>query len=211
MSGIGPLEPGEGTRARDNTPPPVPRSAGRARTFLAAWYGRNRRTALTLVALAVLLGGAGALFATRPRPAPPPSAPRPAQVPYPAQAVAVTFLDGRRTPAGAPPRSFSFAVLVSVESGPPVTVTRVTQPYDGLSLRTDPVVPFRTKAGSARKITITMHVTHCRGVPMNAGLPFLDVTLRNTRAIQIHGFILGSRYARHLSRALKVACSNSAP
>jgi hypothetical protein len=122
--------------------------------------------------------------------------------------VEVTYLEGRTTPTDAPPRSFSFAVLLSVESGPPVAVTEVSQPYAGLSLTTDPPAPFRTKAGSARKITITMHVTECGKVPVDAGLPFLNVTLRNTQAIQNHSFILGSRYAQHLSSALKVACSN---
>jgi hypothetical protein len=210
MSGIGPVEPGEGTGARDNPDMRGPRSAGRTCAALVSRYHRHRRAALTLVALTVLLGGGGYLFATRPRQPPPHVTPPPAEVPYPAQAVGVTYLDGRTTAAGAPPRSFSFAVLLSVESGPPVTVTGVTQPYAGLSLTTDPPAPFRTKAGSARKITVTMHVTQCRKVPMDAGLPFLDVTLRNTRAIQNHSFILGSRYAQHLSQALKVACSNSA-
>jgi hypothetical protein len=122
--------------------------------------------------------------------------------------VDVAYAGGRPTAAGAPPRSFSFAVLLSVESGPPVTVTRVTQPYAGLSLVTDPPTPFRTKAGSDRKITITMHVTECGKVPEDAGLPFLDVTLRNTRAMQIQSYILGTRYAQHLSQALKAACGN---
>ncbi|MEU3826412.1 Tat pathway signal sequence domain protein [Streptomyces sp. NPDC029080] len=211
MSGIGPLEPGEGTRARDGRPAAGPRPArGRAHTALTAWYARHRRITLALLAAAVLLGGGGYLHATRPRPpAPPPHPERPRpQVPYPVQAVDVTFLDGRTTPAHTPPRSFSFTVLLSVTSGPPVTVTRVTQPYAGLTLTTEPRVPFQTKAGSARKITITMHVTKCGKAPRNASLPFLDVTLRNVRAIQEQSFILGSRYAQHLSQALEVACGN---
>ncbi|WP_251092948.1 Tat pathway signal sequence domain protein [Streptomyces sp. Caat 7-52] len=208
MSGIGPLEPGEGTRAWDGHPPQEPRPAGRTRTALAAWYGRHRRITLALLAVAVLLTGGGYLYATRPQqPPPPPDRPR-AETPYPVQVVDVTYLDGRTTPAGAPPRSFSFAVLLSVTSGPPVTVTRVTQPYAGLSLVTEPQVPFLTKAGSAHKITITMHVTKCGKAPRNAALPFLDVTLRNARAMQVQSFILGPRYARHLSQALEVACSN---
>jgi hypothetical protein len=207
MSGIGPPEPGEGTRAWDSLPPRDPRPAGRARTALTAWYARHRRITLVLLAAAVLLAGGGYLRATRPHEPPRPRRPR-AQVPYPVQAADVTYLDGRPAPAHAPPRSFSFAVLLSVTSGPPVTVTRVTQPYAGLSLTTEPQVPFQTKAGSARKITITMHVTKCGKAPRNADLPFLDVTLRNARAIQEQSFILGRRYAQHLSQALEVACSN---
>ena len=208
MSGIGPLEPGEGTHARDNARAGQPRSPGRIRAALVSRYTRHRRTALSLAALAVLLAGGGYLRATRPQPPPPAPTPQPTRAPYPAQVTDVTYLDGLPTEAGAAPHSFAFEVLLGVDSGPPVTVTRVTQPYAGLTLKTDPAAPFRTRAGSARMITITMHVTECGKVPKDAGMPFLDVTLRNTRAIQNHSYILGSRYAQHLSRALKVACSN---
>ncbi|MEU1403623.1 Tat pathway signal sequence domain protein [Streptomyces sp. NPDC005728] len=200
MSGIGPLEPGEGTRAWDSAPQ---RPTGPRRARLTALYAGHRRAVLSLAAAVALLAGGGSLYATRPQPPPPP------EVPYPAQTVAMSYLRDRATPPGAPARSFSFEVLLRVETGPPVTVTRVTQPYAGLSLVAAPHVPFRTKAGSARKITITMHVTECGKVPKDAGMPFLEVTLRNARAMQIQSFILGSRYAQHLSQALKVACSNS--
>jgi hypothetical protein len=191
-TGIGPVEPGEGTHARDlpepeAAPPPDP---------------TRRRTTLALAVTAAVLAGGGYLYATRPHDPPPP------EVPYPAQTVALAFLDDRPTPPGAPPRSFSFAVRMSVLDGPPVTVSRMSQPYAGLSLNETPRAPFRTKARSPREITITMHVTDCGRVPKDAGLPFLDVTLRNTRAIQVQSFILGPRYAQHLSHALKVACSN---
>lgn len=209
MSGIGPLEPGEGTTAQDNSHTVHLRSPGRRRAALAVRYARHRRLTLCLAALAVLLAGGGYLYGTRPRQPHPAPTPQPSQAPYPAQVVDVTYLEDLPAAAGAPPRSFRFGVLVGVDSGPPVTVTRVTQPYAGLTLSTDPAAPFRTRAGSARMITITMHVTECGKVPKDAGMPFLDVTLRNTRAIQNHSFILGPRYAQHLSQALKVACSNS--
>ncbi|MEU6588758.1 Tat pathway signal sequence domain protein [Streptomyces sp. NPDC046881] len=208
MSGIGPPEPGEGTRAWDDRQPEAAFPAGRTRALLAARYARHRRIAFALAAAAVLSGGGGYLYATRPQQPPPHPPHRPAQAPYPAQVVDVTYLDARRPPAGAPPRSFSFTVLVSVASGPPVTVIRVGQPYAGLALTTNPPTPFRTRANSARKITITMHVTDCEKAPRDAGLPFLDVTLRNTRAIQTQSFIPGARYAQDLSHALEVACSN---
>ncbi|MET9446433.1 Tat pathway signal sequence domain protein [Streptomyces cinerochromogenes] len=202
MSGIGPPEPGEGTRAREG------RREERVPAPLAAWHARHRRIAAALAAAAVLLSGGGYLHATRPH-QPTAHARRPhPQVPYPVQVVDVTYLDARTAPAGTPPHSFSFTVLVSVASGPPVTVTRVIQPYAGLSLSTEPPAPFRIRADSARKITITMHVTECGKVPRNAGLPFLDVTLRNARAIQEQSFIPGRRYAQDLSHALEVACSN---
>ncbi|MFD5541468.1 Tat pathway signal sequence domain protein [Streptomyces sp. NPDC127079] len=192
-SGIGPVEPGDGTHAWD-----VPEAAAPARARPA-----RRRAALLLGTAAVLLAGGGYLAATRPHRPPPPEAP------YPAQTVAFSFVGGRSTPPGAPRRSFSFAVRMTVMDGPPVTVPRMTQPYAGLTLTEVPHAPFRTEPGSPRDITITMHVTDCGTVPKDAGLPFLDVTLRNMRAIQVQSFILGSRYAQHLSHALKVACSNS--
>ena len=203
MSGTGPVEPGEGTHVWDTQDAAAIRPPGPVRKRLAPLRARHRRAVLAAVVAAAVFAAGGYLFATRPRrPAPP-------EPPYPAQAVEVGFLTGRGVPPGSPPRSFSFTVLLRVRSGPPVTVTRVTQPYAGLSLVTEPRAPFGTKAGASRKITITMHVTDCRSVPKNAGLPFLDVTLRNMRAIQVQSFILGPRYARHLSEAVEAACDGS--
>ncbi|MFJ3230383.1 Tat pathway signal sequence domain protein [Streptomyces sp. NPDC086787] len=203
MSGVGPVEPGEGTSAGGGDAPGAVRPPGRVRARLAPLYSRHRRAVVAVFAAAALLTGGGYLYATRPRQPPPP------EPPYPAQAVSVSFLSGRPTPAGAPPRSFSFAVSLTVLAGPPVTVTRVTQPYAGLALTVTPRAPFETEAGAPRKITITMHVTECGTVPKDAGLPFLQVTLRNARAMQVQSFILGPRYARHLSEAVQVACGNN--
>ncbi|MGW0081753.1 hypothetical protein [Streptomyces sp. NPDC003393] len=209
MTGVGPLEPGEGTRARDipdltEAPRPGPRSRRPPRLTRS-----RRRTALTSAALAALLAGGGYLYATHEHQPPPQERqPPPLAPPFPAQVVDVSYLDPAPTPAGAAPGSFSFALLVSVNAGPPVTVTRIGQPYAGLSVTSAPRPPFRTRAGSARKIVVTMHVSECGTVPRNAGLPFLDVTLRNTRAMQVQSFILGSRYAQALSEALHRACDN---
>ena len=215
MSGIGPVEPGEGT---PQTPEDAPGTSGEAgprppaaRTRLDAvrrrvtrFHGAHRRAVLAAATAVLLLDGGGYLYATRPH-APEPAAAAP---PFPSQVVDVTYLGGHAVPPGTRPRTFAFDVLLGVESGPPVTVTRVSQPYDGLSLTSAPPTPFRIRAGSARGIVITMHVTECGKVPRNAGLPFLDVTLRNARAIQVHSYILGPRYAQDLSEALQVACSN---
>ncbi|WP_367323913.1 Tat pathway signal sequence domain protein [Streptomyces sp. HUAS ZL42] len=206
MSGVGPVEPGEGTRAWDAQDADAPHLPARPhespRRAAARFYGRHRRATLTALAALALLAGGGSLYATRPHQPPPPTPP------FPSQVVDLTYVDARTAPRGAAPGSFSFEVLLGVDSGPPVTVTRITQPYAGLSLVSDPVPPFRTRAGSVRRVVITMRVTDCGKAPENAGLPFLDVTLRNTRAIQEHSFIPGPRYAQDLSRALQVACSN---
>ncbi|MFD5219892.1 Tat pathway signal sequence domain protein [Streptomyces tendae] len=195
MTGIGPVEPGEDTRVRD-APPPRPRGC------LALRYERHRRTVLTSGAVLVALAGGGYLYANRsqPQPAPPP--------PYPSQAVDLVYVAPATGSPGATAGAYSFTVLLSVRSGPPVTVTRLTQPYDGLSVTSSPAAPFQTKSHSARKIIVTLRVTECEKAPRNPGLPFLDVTLRNARAIEAHSFILGARYAQDLSRALEVACGN---
>ncbi|MEU5364497.1 Tat pathway signal sequence domain protein [Streptomyces sp. NPDC005925] len=226
MSVVGPVEPGEGTHAASASAPREP--DGRLAALherLTARLGLHRHAALAGATALVLLAGGGYLYATRPRPpAPPPP-------PYPSQVVGLDYL-GRAAggagpgtdgpdgggpggggpdsgPAGDPRAPFAFGLLLTVTSGPPVTVTRIAQPYAGLSLTSVPRTPFRTKSGYSRKIVITMRVTECGNVPMNSGLPFLDVTLRNARVKQVHSFILGPRYARHLSTALQVACSNS--
>ncbi|MFF5493063.1 Tat pathway signal sequence domain protein [Streptomyces aquilus] len=202
MSGVGPVEPGEGTHALESRDGPDAAAPPRPRGRVGEWYARHRRATLaTATATALLVGGA-CLYATRPQP------PAPPDPPYPSQVTDVHYLSGEATPAGAGPHSFSFGVELSVLAGPPVTVTRVSQPFAGMSVTSMPKVPFRTSAGTSRKVVITMHVSQCRKVPWNAGLPFLDVTLRNTRAIEVHSFILGQRYAQHLSEALQVACSN---
>ncbi|CAL9564890.1 Tat pathway signal sequence domain protein [Streptomyces sp. enrichment culture] len=207
MSGVGPVEPGEGTRVRD-----AASASRRLRPAPAVRLSvRQRRALAGACAVSAVLAGGGYLYATRPVPVPP-TAP-----PYPAQVTTLSYREPR--PVGPPGteaggeaesdiRIFVFQVEIEVDSGPPVTVTRISQPYAGVSVISAPRTPFRTKAGSPRKIMITLRVNDCGNVPRNAGLPFLDVTLRNTRAMQDHSFILGTRYARDLSQALQVACGN---
>lgn len=201
MSGVGPVEPGEGTRVREAEDTPA---GGAPRFSPVLFHGRHRRALLGGLAAALLLTTGGLLWATRPQDRPQ-AAPRP---PFPSQVVDVDYLGPLPVAPGTRPRTFALEVLLSVESGPPVTTTRLAQPYAGILLTSAPRAPFRTRAGSARKIVITMHVADCGNVPTDAGLPFLDVTLRNARAMQEHSFILGSRYAQDLSQALQVACSN---
>ncbi|MFH8802927.1 hypothetical protein ACH4F6_25555 [Streptomyces sp. NPDC017936] len=122
--------------------------------------------------------------------------------------MAIAYLGTQEPPEGAAGRSFRFGVEVVTQAGPPVTVARISQPYAGLSVSVAPSPPFRGSPGSAKTVAITMQVTDCARTPQHAGLPFLDVTLRNTRAMEDHSFILGDRYAHDLSEALQVACSN---
>lgn len=196
VNAIGPIEPGDHTYETRATPAdqaavhPV-----RPRPLLT----RHRRTALAL-ATAAVVGAAGlSLYLTRPRPpAPPPPL-------YPSQTVSVTY-EGKMTQPRAGDRTFSFTVSLTQDSGPPVSIRRIAQATTALSVTVAPHTPFTVKTGTPRTARITMHIRECGNVQRNAGLPFLVVTLRNARAMQIQTFILGSAYAKDLSGALTAAC-----
>ncbi|MFF8658777.1 Tat pathway signal sequence domain protein [Streptomyces huasconensis] len=201
MNAIGPVEPGEDTYGRE---PTHGRNEAAAREAARRDPRRLRHRRATLAtAAAVLLGAAGlSLHLTRPQPPPPPPAPRP---PWPSQSVAVTYA-GEMSRPRAGQRDFTFAVTFTQEAGPPVSVRLIAQPSAALSVRASPATPFTLKSGTPRKLIITMHIRECGEVPRNAGLPFLEVTLRNARANERQSYILGPEYANDLSGALTVAC-----
>lgn len=196
MNAIGPVEPGEHTYGQEPAPPPAVRPR-RPRT-------RRRRAAFALASALPLTAAGLALYATRPEPpAPPPP-------PYPAQVVSVTYDPGAPEPRPAGPHRFRFAVTFEIPdervTGSPVTVERITQPSAALSVTARPAPPFTVTAGSPRTALVTMHIHDCGKVPRNAALPFLEVTLRNARAIETQSFILGPAYAKDLSQAINKAC-----
>jgi hypothetical protein len=196
VNAIGPIEPGDDTyETQAAATDQVATRPVRRRPLLT----RHRRTALSL-ATAAVVGAAGlSLYLTRPRPpAPPPPL-------YPSQTVSVTYR-GEMTHPRAGDRTFSFAVSIGQDAGPPVTVRRIAQPTTALSVTVAPHTPFTVKTGTPRTVRITMHIRECGNVQRNAGLPFLNVTLRNARAMQIQSFILGETYAKDLSEALTAAC-----
>ncbi|CAM5226490.1 Tat pathway signal sequence domain protein OS=Streptomyces alboniger OX=132473 GN=CP975_08645 PE=4 SV=1 [Streptomyces alboniger] len=192
MNAIGPVEPGEHTYGHGSAPA-VPERR------LSPREARRRRTALA-AATALGLGTAGlTLYLTRPEPPPGPPPP------WPSQSVSVTYA-GEMSRPRAGDRNFTFAVLLTQGSGPPTTVRRVAQPSAALSVGASPATPFAVKTGKPRKLIITMHIRECGEVPRNAGLPFLEVTLRNVRAMEKQSYILGPKYANDLSGALTAAC-----
>jgi hypothetical protein len=196
MSGVGPVEPGEGTYAPDDAHAPL--TAGPRQSRPGAFAGRNRPMVIAAASTAILAAGVSYLCLTRPTPSPPPP------TPWPAQAVALAYEAPTRPVAGHD--SFDFTVTVTTVSGPPVTVEGITQNSAGLRVSTTPAAPFTVSAEKPRKVLIMVHVSECGKVARNAGLPFLDVTLRNARAMQEHSYILGERYARDLARAIGTAC-----
>jgi hypothetical protein len=128
--------------------------------------------------------------------------------PWPAQAVLVSY----QGPApGADPSDsvFRMRIRFSVIGGPPVTVTALSEDYSGIRLVAVPAPPFQVRQGQARTVDLGIGVTDCGVAPRGLSLPFLNVTLRNTRAIQTESEILGDRYAHDLSVALLRQCHPS--
>jgi hypothetical protein len=198
MSGIGPIEPGEGTGAGPGAaqihdiisgaaPPPS---------------DRRRRAALALTAAAALGALAGYAFATRPGP----SAPAPDL--WPAQITRFSYAG----PAEAADRdlgTFTFWFLITVAPGPPVTVQKIAQPYPGLITTVEPATPFTVHGGTTRRVSVHIYIRNCATLPLNAGISFIDVTLRNTRAIQTQSFIFDGRYPRELFESIRIICPRS--
>ncbi|MEV0226585.1 hypothetical protein [Streptomyces sp. NPDC050704] len=222
MSGTGPVEP---TDSADFTDPTGP-SNNRTRTEQGHETGdiigdtpprlSDRWAALPphtrKAALAAATAGAIATAVLMlpvppaPLPAPPPDDTPP--TPFPANVTAFAYAGpaDAATP-GTASRSFRFAV--SVRRGPPVTLDVTSAAYPGLHAHTTPDTPVTVAAGTTHRITVRISVTDCSGLPLHASLPFLDVTLRNARAIQHHSFIFGGAYSRDLSRLLRTACDTA--
>lgn len=157
---------------------------------------RSRRVAVAgagLAALAVL--GAYAL-ATRPEPEPA------ALAPYPLQSTDFSFL-GIHTPK-AGETFFDAQLMATSDSG--ASLEKITQGYSGLKLSVRPALPLELPEGRPTRVTVRFEVVRCAGLPLDASLPSLRVTLRNTRAIQDYSSILGGTYAAELSRALRTIC-----
>ncbi|MGV9453339.1 hypothetical protein [Streptomyces sp. NPDC003635] len=161
---------------------------------------RARATALVVALTA--LATAGALLLT------PDDAGRPEivdQAPWPANVTTWDYLGAARNP-NYPTTSGSFRFDVSVARGSDVTVRVIGAAFAGLRARSTPRPEFTVPDGTTRRISVEISVSDCSELPLNADLPFLDVTLRNARAIQHHSFIFGGAFSRDLSDLLRAAC-----
>lgn len=169
---IGPVEPAGRTEAPPPDPPhprgPVPRRQILLLAGLAA-------------ALAALLAPRGE---HRPGPAPPPDG-RP---PVPALVAHLRYA-GPAPAAPGPPGAFALRLWAAADS--PYEVVAVRQGYPGLSVSLRGGGPVPVTPGQAVLLTVDYRVTDCSSAPPDAGMPFLDVTLRNTRAMQTVSQILG--------------------
>ncbi|MFJ1702396.1 Tat pathway signal sequence domain protein [Kitasatospora sp. NPDC088346] len=128
--------------------------------------------------------------------------------PYPAQ---ITHFRYAGTGPAAVAGGDGFALRVTVRNdGPgPVELVAVRQSYRGVEVTAPGALPRRLDPGVTAVVEVVFRVTDCAQAPPDAGMPFLDVTLRNTRAIQTLSQILGDAYAGDLSRNLHIACPDS--
>ncbi|MFE3037539.1 hypothetical protein ACFXKY_38530 [Streptomyces canus] len=213
MTGIGPVEPvdsPERGESYDVIGADGPRLTDRWGVWWRGLPPRVRRAALAATAITLL--AAGVLV---PRTLSEDRHPEPDRTPtpWPANVTAWRYLGpaGLPEPPGTHPTSGRFRFAVDVHSGPPVTLQVTGAAFPGLAAHALPDA-FTVRPGTTRRVTVEISVSDCSGLPLNADLPFLDVTLRNTRAIQHHSFIFGRAYSRDLFRLLRDACApTSAP
>ncbi|GAA2077174.1 hypothetical protein GCM10009801_33100 [Streptomyces albiaxialis] len=158
----------------------------------------------TLAGAALALVAAGTLYAIDDGPAERPrGGPRTARlVPYPAQSTDIRFVDIATTAPGS--RTFSIALRVTTDD--PVTISRVTQGYEALDVSMQPRRPLSVTPENPRNLGLRAHIRSCEGLPLQARMPFLEVTLRNARASQHLSVIPGDRYARALTRVFRTVC-----
>lgn len=208
MSGIGPVEPAgpveahtdHDSDARPDAPPPDVIGADSPR-LTDRWHTLPPHTRTTVLATAAATLAAAVWLLTAPPATTPPEEP---STPWPSTTTAFHYKGVAGPPATASTRDFRFDV--SVHDGPPVTVSDINAAPAGIRTLTAPPTAFTVRAGATHRITVRITVTHCSGLPLNVNLPFLDVTLRNTHAIQHYSFIFGGRYSRDLSELLHTAC-----
>ncbi|WP_055590799.1 hypothetical protein [Peterkaempfera griseoplana] len=189
---VGPVEAVDGSGTVAAAPP---RDAPPAAVLPFA----HRRVAMGCT-LAVLL-----LLTAAPEP---PPGPPPVPPPWPAAVTSVVYrgpVAAARQTAG----TLRALVVVTVVAGPPVTVTAVSQDYAGMALVTAPDPPVVVRRGRPWTAELRITVTNCALAPRGLSLPFVNVTLRNTRAIQTESEILGERYAHDLSAAVRRQCHPS--
>ena len=155
---------------------------------------------------AVALLGAAVGYGVANRPAPPP--PLPVQPPTLTTTVHYLGVEG---PADYGESSFTVHMEISNADGAaPVTVTAISQGYAGISTITAPPTPYTLQSGASHPFDMIATVRDCAKTPIAAGMPLVNVTLRNTRAIRTRSEIFGDAYARSLSAVLRSLCPSAA-
>ncbi|WP_328870629.1 hypothetical protein OHT76_11250 [Streptomyces sp. NBC_00287] len=203
MTGTGPVEPVNPPDADESYEVigvDTPRLADR---LAARWAGLSTRTRAAVLATGLAgLAAAGALLLS-------PDDPEPRDpLDLSAWPVNVTRWDylGTGSTANSPATSGRYRFAVSVLRGPDVTLRVTGAAFDGIRAQTVPRPEFTVPGGTTRRITVEISVSDCSELPLDAGFHYLDVTLRNTHAIQRHSFIFGGAFSRDVSELLHAAC-----
>ncbi|MGP4008914.1 hypothetical protein [Streptomyces sp. 4N124] len=206
MTGIGPVEPVDSPGSEESCPTIGSDRTRRAEHWSARWARlspKTRKAALGAAAIALVAAGILVPPALTPEDR---AEPQDTPVPWPANVTTWRYL-GLATPHKPGATSGRFLFAVTVDHGPPVSLEVSGTAFDGLTAHAVPWPSFLVPGGTTLRIAVEVSVSDCSGVPLNADLPFLDVTLRNTRAIQHHSFIFGGAYSHDLSRLLQGACA----
>ncbi|MFJ9897867.1 hypothetical protein ACIQPR_31505 [Streptomyces sp. NPDC091280] len=203
MSGIGPVESVDSPETHGS----YEVIGGDPPHLTDRWHSLSPRARRAVLAAgSVLALGVGALL-LQPVHSLGHSDPRP-PTPWPANVTSWRYVGLAQT-IDSPTTTGFFRFAVSVERGPAVTLRVTGAAFDGLTAQAVPEPSFTVHTGATRRITVEISVSDCSGLPLNADLAFLDVTLRNTRAIQRHSFIFGATYSKDLSQLLHRACGTT--
>ncbi|MFK0169998.1 hypothetical protein ACIQU5_14420 [Streptomyces sp. NPDC090306] len=221
MSGIGPVEPvnspertpGWPDDARDSRDPYDPYGPDGApdpydrepRRLEERWHDLPAGIRRTVLAAVAALVGLGVLLTAHLFPSTSSDHGQPHPAPLPASVTSLHYA-GLTAPARPGVFTARFRFTVSVERGSAVSVQVVGAASDGLTARIEPRLQVAVPAGSSRDITVDIAVADCAALRRHPDPTSLDVTLRNTRAMQAHSFLFGGTYARDLSALVRGAC-----
>ncbi|MHC5262317.1 hypothetical protein ACYSUO_30910 [Streptomyces sp. UC4497] len=194
MTGIGPVEPHEpATDSHPRAPHPtdvVGADSPRPYDRWAALPPRRRR--LLLAGLVAAAAVAGTLLLPRPeRPAPTPPDPWPAQVTH------LTYEGSRGD---------TFRFTVRVDHGGTVTIRHIRAGDQRLALTSTPRPPIEATPDSPVTLTVRIDVRDCSALPRALDMSYLDLTLTNRRARELHSFIFVERYPHDLLTVLRARC-----
>jgi hypothetical protein len=127
-------------------------------------------------------------------------------VPYPTSVTSLHYV-GLAGPLPTHVTTGEFRFTMSVERGTPVSMQAVGTTFDGLWAAISPRLQVTVPARSSRNITVILSVADCTGLDRTPEPSFLNVTLRNTRAMQEHPFPLTGAYAKDVSALVHTACT----
>ncbi|WP_033213017.1 hypothetical protein [Kitasatospora phosalacinea] len=196
---VGPVEPGEGTwTPLVLRPGPAPEAPPRLLT-------RRQKLLVASFLLLSVLALTARHIANYPEQAANSPPPQRQVLPFPSQSVRFEYVG--RVPA----RQESFALELAVHNaGPgPVDVLGVRQGRPGLTVLVSGWLPRTVPPGGAVSLRLGLRVTDCSAASAGGAALSLDVTLRNTRAMETVRPPLDAPSAPDLTSMLRAACGGT--